>query len=332
MLLFLHPEVADDDKSRKLLRDLCRRGRIAGLMVDEVHLGLTGHWEAFRAGMLRKSMNVKAYFVAGAPLAVFSATLTKEEVNSVMVMAGRKKPMAVVAVGPLLNSIKICAVRRPSSQVPVLGDVDVHGREVPGLLHLLQRLVLNEFVRTVRAGPPYDSFKKTIIFFRNTMQMCQINGWLITELGGGRHSTSLFLMNHSSVSKSGQAVIQARINNYLLILTTSRMLLGMDVAGLKQVIMVRPPNTLHAVVQAGGRAGRLLHTGEREATITYVIFNDQDLGQNVLGMSDEVRNLCRSKDTCLQKIVREAFLGSYSWDLPTNTYNCCSVCDRNAQS
>ena len=44
MLFFLPPEVADDDKSRKLLRDLCRRGRIAGLMVDEVHLGLTGHW------------------------------------------------------------------------------------------------------------------------------------------------------------------------------------------------------------------------------------------------------------------------------------------------
>ena len=143
--------------------------------MDEVHLGLTGHWEAFRAGMLRKSMNVKAYFVAGAPLAVFSATLTKEEVKNVMLMAGRKKPMAVVAVGPLLNNSKICILRGPSSQVPVLGDEDAQGREVPGLLHLLQRLILDEFVRAVRAGPPY-SFKKTIIFFRNQERIkSQIN-------------------------------------------------------------------------------------------------------------------------------------------------------------
>lgn len=60
----------------------------------------------------------------------------------------------------------------------------------------------------------------------------------------------------------------------------------------------------------------------------------QDLGKNVVGMSDDVRNLCRSKDTCLQRIVRGAFLGSYSWELATNSFNCCKVCDnvfRNAQ-
>ena len=192
-------------------------------------------------------MNLKAYMVPGAPLAVFSATLTEEEVKHVITMAGRKKPMAVVAVGPMLNNTKICTLKRPSSQVPVLGEDDAKGRDVPGLLHLLQRLVLDSFIKAVSDGPPYDQFKKTIVFFRNSYQMCEINGWLITQLGSGRYDTSLFCMNHSSVSKSGQAVMQARIGSYLLILTTSRMLLGLDVPGIQQVILVTVVNKVLAV-------------------------------------------------------------------------------------
>ena len=91
--------------------------------------------------------------------------------------------------------------------------------------------------------------------------------------------------------------------------------------------LVRPPDTLHAIIQAAGRGGRLLPTGEREATVTYLLFNDQDLGANVAGMDDKVRHLCRSKDVCLQQIVREAFVGAYSWAPHTNSFDCCSVCD-----
>ena len=101
-------------------------------------------------------MNIKAYMVSGAPLAVFSATLSEEEVNNVVTMAGRKKPMAVVALGPMLNNSKICILKRPSSHVLVSDDDDAKGREVPGLLHLLQRLVLDKFVKAASDGPPYD--------------------------------------------------------------------------------------------------------------------------------------------------------------------------------
>ena len=52
-------------------------------------------------------------------------------------------------------------------------------------------------------------------------------------------------MNHSNVSKSGQAVIRARLDSYLLFLTTSRMLLGLDVAGIKQVIMASGMNKVN---------------------------------------------------------------------------------------
>ena len=237
LLLFFHPEAAHEERGRRLLRQL--RDRIGGLIIDEVHLGLSNHWEVFRPGMMRKVMNIKAYMGAGAPLAVFSATLTEEELKDVITIAGRKKTMAVVASGPLHNNTKICILKRPSSQVPVLGDDDAKGREVPGLLHLLRRLVLDKFVAAVKAGLP---FHKTIIFFKTSYQMCEINGWLITQLGNGCYDSSPFCMNHSSVSRSGQAVMKARLDSYLLFLTTSRMQFGIDVPGIRQIIMVTVVN------------------------------------------------------------------------------------------
>ena len=242
LLLFFHPEVADDERGRKLFRALSMRGKIAGLVIDEVHLGLRGHWETFRPGMLRKVMNLKAYLVQGAPLTVLSATLTEQEVADVITLAGRKKAMAVVAQGPLPNNTKICVIKRPSSQVDFFGEEDSKGREVPGLLHLLRELVLDKFLEAVSQGPPYQPFHKSILFFRNSQQMCEVHGWLMNQLGGSRLDTSPFCMNHSQVSKSGQAILQARINEYLLILTTSRMLLGLDVEGVRQVILVARVN------------------------------------------------------------------------------------------
>ena len=235
LLLFLHPEAADEERGRKLLRLLSRKGRLGGLIIDEVHLGLSNQWEVFRPGMMRKVMTVKAYLEVGAPLAGFSATLTEQELKDVITIAGRKKTMAVVASGPWQNNAKICTIKRPSSQVPVVGDFDNKGREVPGLLHLLRRLVLDRFVQAVKTG---TTFNKTMIFFKTSYQMCEINGWLITQLGNGCYDSSPFCMNHSSVSKSSQAVMKARLDSYQLFLTTSRMQFGIDVPGIRQVVMV----------------------------------------------------------------------------------------------
>ena len=150
--------------------------------------------------------------------------------------------MAIVAHGPLPNCSKICVVKRPPSQVDLFGHEDSSGREVPGLLHLLRRLVLDKFVEAVSNGPPYMPFNKTLMFFRNSVQMCLVHGWLMDQLGSSRLDTSPFCMNHAQVSRSGQAILQARIGEYLLILTTSRMLLGMDVPGVRQVILVKLVN------------------------------------------------------------------------------------------
>ena len=61
---------------------------------------------------------------------------------------------------------------------------------------------------------------------------------IFAQLGRGSYDTSPLCMNHASVSKSGQAVMQARLGDYLLFLTTSRMQFGLDVPGIRQVILV----------------------------------------------------------------------------------------------
>ena len=52
-LLFTHPEALESPEGQVLLRELSKKGLIRGIVADEVHQGLAGHWESFRPGMLR---------------------------------------------------------------------------------------------------------------------------------------------------------------------------------------------------------------------------------------------------------------------------------------
>ena len=91
-----------------------------------------------------------------------------------------------------------------------------------------------------------------------------------------------------------------------------------------------------------GRAGRVTPTGMRAQTVLYVLFNSQvrslelkalctplskDLGNNVKGMSDGVRKLCLSSQTCLRSLLKGTFVGEYAASEPLPRGTCCSVCD-----
>ena len=69
-------------------------------------------------------------------------------------------------------------------------------------------------------------------------------------------------------------------------------------------------------------------SGDRVRTVLYILFNSQDLGNNIGGMSDAVRKLCMSDTTCLREILKESFEGEYtSLAGPGLVGACCSVCD-----
>lgn len=77
-----------------------------------------------------------------------------------------------------------------------------------------------------------------------------------------------------------------------------------------------------------GRAGRVTASGERTRTLMYVLFNAQDIGRNVQGMSDEVCQLCLSTDTCLREMLKSYFVGDYAESAKPSKGFCCSVCDK----
>ena len=128
-----------------------------------------------------------------------------------------------------------------------------------------------------------------------------------------------------------------------LFISWHRMLLGVDIPDVQQIVMLRPPNMEHSVVQvsshpqywtlfkpvqqAMGRAGRLTASGARTRTLLYVLFNSQDLGSNVKGMTDGMRQLCLSSDTCLRALLKRKFVGEYDAGNVAIPGFCCSVCE-----
>lgn len=262
-----------------------------------------------------------------------------------------------------------------------------------------------------------------------------VNSYLLDVLGKQSLDKSPWAMNHASVTPTDEGFLLARKNEFKLYLTTPRMLLGVDVSNLQQVVMLRPPNMEHAIVQvelkfkstifekhcgdskyytfkctqAMGRAGRITASGERTRTLMYILFNSQDIGRvaigvfkiinsnevlpycrpiinfllfyrpiidklstqkqeickilkiidlltyyqflkqqnrlstngryyrplwppcigrNVRGMTDAVRQLCLSTDTCLRGILKNSFVGEYAASAIASAGFCCSVCDK----
>ena len=75
-----------------------------------------------------------------------------------------------------------------------------------------------------------------------------------------------------------------------------------------------------------GRAGRLTSTGQRGFSLLYLLYNAQDLGANVTGLSRGVEQLCRG-DGCKKLLLRSSFVGDYAAEL-TPDEKCCSACDQ----
>ena len=145
--------------------------------------------------MLRKVFSARVHAVPDTPLAAFTATLTPEEKAKVIKVAGRQGAMIVIAEGPVPEQGKICVLRRPTSQCPFRGRTLENGKFVPGLLQLLEHLILDKFIDAISGGKPYKEFHRTIIFFRSAEHMAKFNAYLQrrTGLRLGPSSSSSYL-------------------------------------------------------------------------------------------------------------------------------------------
>ena len=151
--------------------------------------------------------------------------------------------------------------------------------------------------------------------------------WLMSQTGYRSNIDAPFVMTHSKLSKSDEAVVQRRMKygDILLFLTTSRLLLGVNIPGVNLVVMVQPPSKAHSLVQACGRAGRLTESGLRETSMLVCLYNSQDLSDK--NIDPVVKELCTNSEKCMKQVLQETFVGSYATSLQSACSWCCSTCD-----
>ena len=93
-----------------------------------------------------------------------------------------------------------------------------------------------------------------------------------------------FVMQSSSVGPITQAFIDQRTDISLYI-STSKMLMGINISNISVVIFLRPLNMLHMLVQGAGRGGRKQgdNSGLRNKVVAYLLWNNSDISNNVKG-------------------------------------------------
>ena len=131
------------------------------------------------------------------------------------------------------------------------------------------------------------------------------------------------MMNHSGIGPITAESYRQRRGQINLYLSTSVMLLGLDFTNIDIVGMVRPLNMCHYIVQAAGRGGRNLGNGMRKRVLFYLLFNRNDIGNNIPGLSSEVREFCETK-LCL-KLFLKSYFGEAS-PMSSDPSWCCSNC------
>ena len=105
------------------------------------------------------------------------------------------------------------------------------------------------------------------------------------------------------------------------------MLLGLNIPKLDICIFVKPMNMLHSIIQGGGRTGRPLpgEPGIRTRSLVYILANGGDVGAQVKGMSEEVREFVNYKSGCLKAYMGKYFMGNFDSALRDLEW-CCSFC------
>ena len=255
-----------------------------------------------------------------------TATATDSEIKSVVSALGLKEKPVILASSPIQSHIKFSIVRRPSNNYGLDGNETDRGISNPGLMDLLGRLYLNQFLEDLSFG---RKPKKCIIFCRGNGVLGAIYGRLM-ELTSFKYSNctdSPFVMNHSSLLPPTEKVLEERKDDICLYLSSNKMLLGIDLPNIDIIIFLRPYNQLAAMIQGGGRGGRKIGNGFRRRVQVYQLFNPQDFSSQNKFMSPDMKRICYSGE-CTRELLKEYFVGDSKGQDSVTRGHCCQNCDR----
>ena len=125
------------------------------------------------------------------------------------------------------------------------GRIDISGKYNPGLLKLLERIYLKHFIQGIKHGIPV---KKAIIFYRTEHQMLDTQDFLQSKLPECTDFlTKPWVTNNSGMGKVTTEKMMERRNEITLFLSTTKMLLGVDLENISIIIFVRVLNRLHYI-------------------------------------------------------------------------------------
>ncbi len=111
-----------------------------------------------------------------------------------------------------------------------------------------------------------------------------------------------------------------------LIFATVALGMGLNAPSVRYVLHIRPPLSLETYMQEAGRAGR-----DGQPAVAVLYFNNSDISAAREGLTEEVREYCKSDGSCLRKQL----VGHFGF--PEVMYsgapeNCCSVCRKDNSS
>ena len=322
--LVMHPEALKTPKIEKLMLLLKQKQHILGAFVDEFHVMQPQHWASFRPDMEEQTARLRVFLRKTAPTGALSATATKADVDRAVDILGLKGHPIVLAQTPLQSQHKFVLLKRPADNYGFEGFHDQKEIYHPGLLDQLRVIYIDEYVQSILGG---NEPKHAIIFFRTENQLILLLNYLRQVLSISNARSAPFVCLISSTPPVTELIINKRKGSVSLYLTTQKMLLGVNVPRLDICIFVKPMNTPHALLQGAGRTGRPIsgEPGIRTRSVVYILSNGGDVGLQVKGMSDEVRNLVSFKGGCLRDLLKESFLDSKSQVSKQDDW-CCNFC------
>ena len=183
----------------RILTSLQSQGKIIFTVVDEFQMNLSNHWGSeFRPYMRTVPGELRAKALKGAPLLAMSATRTKSEIGELKINLGlREADTIVLQASPIQSQHNYVKLRRPANIYGSSGLEDDE-RAKPGLIQLLDRIYLDEYVRSIKNG---EKPKKAILFFRREDDIPDVYDELCERLPEYAHDpeTIPWVQNHSGI-------------------------------------------------------------------------------------------------------------------------------------